>query len=249
MKIGIFDSGIGGLPFLKKCIEIYPKGEFYYVGDQLHFPYGEKTDSYIINRIKKILDYFETKKVDLVLIACNTASLQLTKFTESELNKYPFKVYSIIDLIIKNFENKRFKKGTCIATNLTIENNVYLKRLSCYDFTLIQKKASKLVSLIQNHNSTKELTEEIINLDLSDSEFIILGCTHFVWIKELLHKMYPQITLFDGTENVSEILSANNDKNETNSFIKIYTTKLNSDIIQSLTELEIKYDSLTEINI
>lgn len=249
MKIGIFDSGIGGLPFLKICSERYPENEFYYVGDRLHFPYGEKNDLYIINRIKKVFAFFETKKVDLVLVACNTASLQLEKIKDEINHLYSFKVYSVIDLIVKNFENSSFKKGICIATNLTIENNVYANRLKKYNFCLIQKKASKLVSLIQNHHSEVEISNEIINLNLNDVDFIILGCTHFVWIKDILKKMYPAIKLFDGTENIEEIIKDVNKTDDVTKMIRIFTTKLNNDIIGSLNELKIKYNEIIEIDI
>lgn len=249
MRIGIFDSGIGGLPFLKIYSERYPENEFYYVGDQLHFPYGEKSDLYIINRIKKVFAFFETKKVDLVLVACNTASLQLEKIKDEINRLYSFKVYSVIDLIVKNFENCSFKKGICIATNLTIENNVYANRLKKYDFCLIQKKASKLVSLIQNHHSNVEIIDEINNLKLNDVDFIILGCTHFVWIKDILQKLYPSIKLCDGTENIEELIKDVNNMDHTTKIIKIFTTKLNNDINEALAELKIKYNEINEIDI
>lgn len=247
LKVGIFDSGIGGLPFLKICTETYPNCEYFYVGDQNHFPYGKKTDEYIINRIKTVFKFFEEQQVDLVLVACNTASLQIPKISEH----FPFKVYSVIDLIVKNFENQTFNKGICIATDLTIANGVYGKRLANYPFTLIERKASTLVGLIQNHYPKEALVQEIINLNLSDADFLILGCTHFVWVKEILHEMYPSIALFDGTEKVKEIIGAELAKeiDHQKGIVHVFTTKLNNDIIESLNDLKIKYDSLEELHI
>lgn len=247
LKIGIFDSGIGGLSFLKICTEMYPNCEYLYVGDQKHFPYGKKTDEYIINRIKTVFKFFEREKVDMVLVACNTASLQIPKIKEN----FPFKVYSVIDLIVANFENNSFNKGICIATDLTIANGVYGKKLAKYDFELVEKKASTLVGMIQNHYPKEAIVHEIISLDLGNVDFLILGCTHFAWIKELLHEMYPSIKLYDGTEKVKEIIGsvlANSDCHEKGK-IFVYTTNMNDDILESLDELDIKYDKLEEIDV
>ena len=74
MKIGVFDSGIGGLTVLKEIIDKYPNCEYIYYGDTLHLPYGEKTKKELLNLVSKIIEFFITQKVDLVVIACGTVS-------------------------------------------------------------------------------------------------------------------------------------------------------------------------------
>ncbi len=247
LKVGILDSGIGGLPFLSICRRIDEKCEYLYVADQKHFPYGKKSEDYIIERMKAIFQFFTKEQVNLVLVACNTASLEVPKIKD----QFPFKVYSVIDLVVKNFENANFKHGVCIATDLTIASDIYKKRLANCNFELVEKKASTLVEMIQNHYSKQALMNEITNLDLSDADFVILGCTHFAWIKNLLNEMYPSTYLFDGTEKVKDIIGkelANDDSHQKGKLL-IYTTKIDEDIVESLNELKIEYDALKLLSV
>ena len=61
MKIGVFDSGIGGLTVLKEIIDKYPNCEYIYYGDTLHLPYGEKTKKELLNLVSKIIEFFITQ--------------------------------------------------------------------------------------------------------------------------------------------------------------------------------------------
>ena len=74
MKIGVLDSGIGGLTVLKSLLKSCPKHEYIYYGDTLHLPYGEKTKEEIIGYANNIINFFESKNVDLIIIACGTLS-------------------------------------------------------------------------------------------------------------------------------------------------------------------------------
>ena len=79
MKIGIFDSGIGGLSVLHHAMKQMPDAEFIYYADEEHVPYGEKTVEQIKGYIEEILDFLIGKGVDAIVIACNTATSVATK--------------------------------------------------------------------------------------------------------------------------------------------------------------------------
>ena len=72
MKIGLFDSGIGGLNVLKEFILKYPNNEYLYYGDTLNVPYGDKDKDTLLKLTSKIIDFFVSKEVDLIIVACGT---------------------------------------------------------------------------------------------------------------------------------------------------------------------------------
>ena len=74
MKIGIYDSGIGGLSVLHQARKMLPDAEFLYYADEKHVPYGEKTREEIKGYVEEILNFLIDHGVDAVVIACNTAT-------------------------------------------------------------------------------------------------------------------------------------------------------------------------------
>ncbi len=74
MKIGVFDSGVGGLIILKEIMSLIPKAEYFYIADDLHVPYGTKGRDFIVERSKYCVDELREKGCELVVVACNTAT-------------------------------------------------------------------------------------------------------------------------------------------------------------------------------
>ena len=79
MKIGIYDSGIGGLSVLHRALKKMPEAEFIYYADTKHVPYGEKTREQIKGYVEEVLNFLIAKEVDAIVIACNTATSVATK--------------------------------------------------------------------------------------------------------------------------------------------------------------------------
>ena len=74
MKIGMFDSGIGGLTVLKEFIKKYPNNHYIYYGDTKNLPYGTKEKEELLKLVKPIISFFTKQKVDFIIIACGTIS-------------------------------------------------------------------------------------------------------------------------------------------------------------------------------
>ena len=84
MAIGIFDSGVGGLTVLKEVRKVLPDEQIYYFGDTARVPYGDKSKELIIRYSKQIVESLLEKKVDAIVVACNTAtSLALEELNET----------------------------------------------------------------------------------------------------------------------------------------------------------------------
>ena len=84
MKIGIFDSGMGGLSVLHRALRMIPEADFLYYADEEHVPYGEKTREQVRGYIDEIIAFMIKKQVDAIVIACNTATSVATKEYRSQ---------------------------------------------------------------------------------------------------------------------------------------------------------------------
>ena len=93
MRVGVFDSGVGGLTVLNKLVSKYPKNDYIYFGDTINIPYGEKDIDTLFNLSSKIIEYLISKKVELIVIACGTVSSNCYEKLKSTYN------IPIIDII------------------------------------------------------------------------------------------------------------------------------------------------------
>lgn len=219
MRIGMFDSGIGGLTVLKKLAHKYPNNEYIYFGDTLNNPYGNKTIEELKNLSTNIIDFLLTKKVDLIIIACGTISSNLSNYLK---DNYNIPIIDIISPTIEYLNNSHFNKIGVIATEATINSKIFstninkeIKEVACPMF----------VPLIENNN-----LDEIDNYineylkELKDKEVIVLGCTHYPIIKENINKYFhKKIKLLD----MSDCLTLSN-LIESNKKIELYFSEINN---------------------
>lgn len=213
--LAIYDSGIGGVAVLEKLITIQPNLNFIYLADQSFFPLGEKSKNQIISRLHQVFDYFISKGVDEVLLACNTAStIFQTNINEFHQFKDTLKVLTItsptINLIKQKYSHLQNKKGVVIATTVTINSRIYQDNLP--DFTSL--KYSFLPSLAssieaQDYGKIRETLLNNSQLSWSSLDFIVLGCTHYTWIKPIFHFLNPNLQVIDPvTELTGTLISS-----------------------------------------
>lgn len=183
MRIGLFDSGIGGLTVLKSFIKYHPNNQYYYYGDTLNVPYGDKSIDELYKYVKNIIEYLKSKKVEMIIIACGTVSANLYDCLKEELD---IPIYSVISELPKYIEERNYKKTLVMATNATINSHVFKKKLNN---EVVEIACPKLVPIIESGNYNEldiVLDEYLSNLDGIDS--IILGCTHYSIIKDYIRK-------------------------------------------------------------
>ena len=92
MRIGVFDSGIGGLTVLKKLIKKYPNNEYIYYGDTKNIPFGDKSLDELKFISSNIIEFLISKKVDVIVIACGTVSSNLAEYLR---NKYSIPIFHL----------------------------------------------------------------------------------------------------------------------------------------------------------
>ena len=121
MRIGIFDSGLGGINVLACLLKKYPNNEYIFFGDTKNIPYGDKSKDELMKLASNIIDFLLTKNVDIIIIACGTVSS--TCYNELK-NKYSVPLYDIISPTIEYLKHSNLNNIGVIGTNGTIKSNI-----------------------------------------------------------------------------------------------------------------------------
>lgn len=204
--VGVFDSGIGGLSVLRELEKILPNEDFYYYGDSLNNPYGEKSDEELFEITSGVVDYLVNKGCKLIVIACNTATTRCMKYLRE---KYKDIIFVGTVPAIKVACDREFKNTLVMATPATIESErtMELIRDNIRDDQNIYLVACPgLANAIEDND--QERIEEILKdtfREYKDKEIdsIVLGCTHYPFIKEEILKDMPGVSLLDGSRGVA----------------------------------------------
>lgn len=205
--IGIFDSGIGGLTTLDEIKKLIPNENYIYVKDSSHNPYGSKTIEELNNITSNICDYLIKRGCKIIVIACNTATTRCITYLR---NKYPDISFVGTEPAVKVSADKGFKNTLILATPVTIKSPRLLELINKHqrkDQNIYLEACDKLANAIELHN--EKLINEIINnlkIKYKDKNIdsIVLGCTHYVHIKDLIGSYFPNVSLLDGNKGVSK---------------------------------------------
>ena len=128
--IGFFDSGVGGLSVYARFREQLPSENTIYYGDLKNLPYGNKTKEQLIGYTRNIMDFFKSKNVKAVVIACNTSSALAY---ETIKNEYDFKIYPIIQSSVKLISELGLNRIGVFATQGTVNSGAYSRELLKYN--------------------------------------------------------------------------------------------------------------------
>ncbi len=205
-KIGVFDSGLGGLSVLKELRKLLPNEDYIYYADSINVPYGEKSDEELLDLTSKIVDYLLEKDCKLIVIACNTATTSCMKRLR-EL--YPDTIFVGTVPAIKVAYDHNYKNTIILSTPYTTKSKRVQELMRDYtrdDQELYLVSGENLASLIEDNNSSE--IDNVLNRILSPykdkADSIVLGCTHYSLIKEEIEKVLPNVVQLDGCRGISE---------------------------------------------
>jgi len=225
-KIGIFDSGIGGLSVLKVVYEKFPNNIFIYLGDEGYYPYGLKSKNEIEIRSEKITKFLISLNVDLIIVACNTVSSVALDYLKK---KYDLPIIGVIDgAVEKSIEVTKNGLIGVISTPLTARTHIYKNKILSKNknVNVFEVGSQELVNIVENGLINDSPTYKIAKETLEKISFVdtlILGCTHFPALEDLILKILPNIKIVDPAE---EIIKYINDyiNNKDRSELIFYTT-------------------------
>ena len=159
-------------------------------------PYGEKTKEQLIEYSSKAFEFFESKNVKAVVMACNTTSAVVY---EELKNKYQFKLYPLIQSVSKVFGDMQVKSLGVFATPATINSHAYSKWINKYNPNIVVTEIScpEWVKIVENNET--ETQNAIISVEKKMKQMIeynpdkiILGCTHYPYLIKQLSKYAPK---------------------------------------------------------
>ena len=205
-KIGIFDSGIGGVTVLKELIKILPNEEYIYYSDSKHNPYGNIDDDKLFEITCNIMDYFVENNCKAVVIACNTAGAKCSKKLREKYNNI---IIVAIEPAYKMVYDYAYDKDTLVmATPGTINSekfkNLYNKYNNGKTFLL---PCDNLAHMIEDEDKTlNDYLYSLLKHYINKVSVVVLGCTHYPLIKENIKNILGDITFFDGAMGCSRRL-------------------------------------------
>lgn len=205
IKIGVTDSGFGGLSVLSELSNTIPEADYIYYGDLQNAPYGSKPPEQIYSFIDEICKFFMGQGVNAIVLACNTAtSVSVDKLRK----KYPVPIFGMEPAIKPAVLENPDQKIAVLATPLTLreekfmrlekslEAHTILNSVPCDGLATIIDKGDLEAARDYLKPILQKLTEEKV-------EILVLGCTHYVLVKSIFYDWNPNVRLYDGNKGTA----------------------------------------------
>jgi len=201
-RIGVFDSGVGGLTVLKEMVQRLHGVNFLYLGDTARLPYGSKSPETVERYALKATAYLHRFDIDLLVIACNTASASALPQV-SAASRVP--VLGVVKPGVRAAINCGARRVGVIGTEGTIRSKAYQNALkkNRTDIHIKAQACPLFVPLAEEGWGDHSITRQVAGIYLSDLlrwdvEALILGCTHYPLLKESISAVAgPSVKLID----------------------------------------------------
>ena len=169
-------------------------------------PYGEKTADELIKIARKIFDFFETKNVKAIIMACNTTSAICYDTLKDE---YGFKIYPVIQSVSKVLSDLDTENIGVFATPATVNSHAYSKNIAgknvfevaCPDWVKIVEKNE-----IATPDSVKKVKSKVDEMLKFNPEKIVLGCTHYPYLSDIIGQFYNKQNLINPAKYFAEFI-------------------------------------------
>lgn len=199
MKIGIFDSGLGGLIIAKAIRKILPKYDYVYFGDTKRVPYGNKSQKLVFKYTQEAVDYlFRKENCAIVIIACNTASARALRKIQQEYLTKNFQDRRVLGVLIPGAEEAaNYGRIGILATSGTVASNTFpieIRKIN-RKAKIFQNAAPGLVPLIEKGGdlpTLKLLSKYLKPFMNKNLDTLVLGCTHYPLLKKEIKKIMPK---------------------------------------------------------
>jgi len=226
LKLGVFDSGLGGLTVVKALRAFYPYVDIVYLGDTARVPYGGRSPDVIVRYALECSRFLTSKNVDALVVACNTVSALAIPALKEQVE---IPVLGVLEPGARAVST--FSRVGLLATRATVESGAYVRAVKNFSETEIISVASPLlVPLVEEgwaHGTPTSISvvAQVVShylqpLVRSRVEAIILGCTHYPILKSIIEmelgKLRWNVPLIDSGEELTKELV----QNELNSRMK-----------------------------
>ncbi len=211
MRIGVFDSGVGGLTVLKEIHREIPGAHIIYVGDTARVPYGTKSKQAVVRYSLELASFLMEWKVHVLVVACNTASSHALSILRDKL---PIEVIGVIEPGVRRAVSlTRNGRVGVIGTPSTVNSGAYQRLLSSEGIEVFAKACPLFVPLVEEGLLKGKVVDAVIEHYLAElKEFqmdtLILGCTHYPLLREAINEYLEGVEIVDSASVIAQDLKS-----------------------------------------
>jgi len=203
-KIGIFDSGFGGITILREIVKKIPQYSYIYLGDSQRAPYGSRSQSEIYKFSCQAVNFLLQKNCQLIIFACNTASAKalrkvqqeyLPKIQKNKTKRVLGVIIPTVEIAVKKTKNKKIG---ILGTESTVASLTFTKEIEKLDnkIQVTEIDCPLLVPMIEAGEHDSKIINSILEKYLKplikkNIDTLILGCTHYSVLKNRIKKLLP----------------------------------------------------------
>ena len=212
--VGIFDSGIGGISVLNECRSVLPRENFIYLADSENAPYGNRSADEILALARACVNTLLSRGVKAIVAACNTATSVAAATLRQTLD---VPLIGLEPAIKPAYEHCKDKETLLLCTAATSKQEKFINLVKEYgdmNLSILPQKhlAAYIEKNIGDGNAMRKITEEIFR-DKTHVSGIILGCTHYVFLKPFIAEFFGKcgnggVMIFDGNAGAARRLKA-----------------------------------------
>jgi len=211
-RIGVFDSGVGGLTVLRAIASRMP-AHYLYFGDTARLPYGTKSAETVARYAMGATRYLEAQGIDLLVIACNTATaLALPQIKQAAHTP----VVGVVEPgAAMAAEVSQSRSAIAIATEATVSSHAYRDALRHHGLEAYEKACPLLVPLVEEGWVEHPVTEQVARIYLGEAmaeasekaDVLVLACTHYPLLTPLLRRITPEhVKIVDSAESTARVV-------------------------------------------
>jgi glutamate racemase len=213
-RIGVFDSGVGGLTVLKELVSLLPAAEYFYFGDTARLPYGSKSVETVAKYAISSAKFLEARGIDLLVIACNTATALALEPLKGAVG---VPVIGVVEPGAQRAaEAAHSGSAVVIGTEATVSSHAYERALAARGLTAREKACPLFVPLVEEGWVEHPVTEQVARIYLDEAfadgfrkaDVLLLGCTHYPLLRPLLQRAAPPgVTIVDSAESTAHAVA------------------------------------------
>ncbi len=232
--IGVMDSGVGGLTVLKELLKVLPSAKYIYLGDTANLPYGCKSKEEILFFNRNILNFFLTLGVKDIAIACNTTSALTYEDLKEEFTPKGLRIFPLIHSAAYNAV-QGLDDNDCIcvlSTTATAKSGKYAQEIKKVNPTIkvVEIPCPGFVEIVENRlyeskDSYNLVKEKMQIVQDNNAKRVILGCTHYPYLVDLLSEFAPKEIFFNPACSLAKSVAAVIRNTNAKGDIDFYVTK------------------------
>lgn len=212
-RIGVLDSGLGGLTVVRELERLLPQEGVVYFGDNANCPYGNRPKEEILELTIAMLDFLQKKDIKIAAIACNTISALVDQLRK----RYEFPIVSIIEEACKYTADLELSQVGVFATEFTIQQGVYEKLLKKLkpEIRVFGQSSRTLAALVDEGRFSDSTVKAEVGALLAalrqahpDLKQVVLGCTHYPIVQDLFEEAAPGLSFINPAQVQAKAVGA-----------------------------------------